>query len=214
MVFNKAKRRLVLLGLLCVFVPSPNTPPAYAQATIRNYSEVSSAIGLIAVENNKTLNINFALNGHLLNTGDTGLKRGRTPQIYKLSGSFINQSQITRKITLNIGSLEDMEPGLAAATGEEDVAFLGSVLTTLKYLDANGNGISETELKKLKRESEKMISLEHGKKAQLHNLIQITLEPGERVDYLTKLSLITYIMEPQIFNISAPLPQATTDTSK
>jgi hypothetical protein len=204
-----AKRLFIFLGLLCLTLPSPNLSPAYAQATIRNYSEVSSKIGLIAVENKKALNINFALNGHLLNTGDTGLKHGRAPQVYKLSGHFINQSQIARKITLNLGTLEDMESGLAAETGEEDLAFLGAVSTTLKYFDANAKAISETDLKKYKRESEKIISLEHGKKAQLHTLIQITLEPGERVDYLTKLVLTTYIMEPQIFNISAPISEAT-----
>lgn len=204
-----AKRLFIFLGLLCLTLPSPQTSPAYAQATIRNYSEVSSNIGLIAVENKKAININFALNGHLLNTGDTGLKHGRAPQVYKLSGSFINQSPIARKITLNLGTLEDMESELAAETEEEDLAFLGSVLTTLKYLDANGKAISESDLKKDKRDSEKMIALEHGKKAQLHNLIQITLEPGERVDYLTKLVLTTYIMEPQIFNIAAPLSEAT-----
>lgn len=203
-----AKRLFGFLGLLCLTLSSPNPSPAYAQATIRNYSEVSSNIGLIAVENQKALNLNFALNGHLLNTGDTGLKHGRAPETYKLTGSFINRSQITRTITFNLGTLEDMEPGLAAETAEEDLAFLGSVLTTLKYFDAHANAISETDLKKQNRESENMLSLEHGKKAQLHPLVQITLEPGERVDYTTKLVVKTYIMEPQIFNISAPLAEA------
>lgn len=192
-------------ALLCLSLFSLSlSPAAVAQSNvvIRNYSQVNSTIPDIALQSQKPVRLNFAINGEDLDNPQLqSLKRAI--MTYEISGAFVNTDSQTRNVSLNFGTLEDEAP---AADPEDDVLFLASYLIEITYFDAQGKAFSTEELKLLGKPAQKTGDLFQGEKAILTPLLDAPLKPGEKLAYQLKLVITTYRLTAQIFNLSSPVP--------